>query len=78
MLPDRASKAPVRIIFEGAYDSDGDEFVAKTWFAIPRQVDGVPMSECRSSDKREFGFLHLRALRTEVARFRWSGDHYQM
>lgn len=57
-------EAPVPIIFEGAYDSDGVEFVAKTWFAIPRQDDGVPMSECRSSDKREFGFLHLRALRT--------------
>ncbi|ODM73485.1 ATP-dependent nuclease [Bradyrhizobium elkanii] len=57
-------EAAVRIIFEGAYDPDGDEFVAKTWFAIPRQDDGVPMSECRSSDKREFGFLHLRALRT--------------
>lgn len=54
----------VRIIFEGAYDPDGDEFVAKTWFAIPRQDDGAPISECRSGDKREFGFLHLRALRT--------------
>lgn len=54
----------VRIRFEGAYDADGDEFTAKTWFAVPRAVDGTPTSECRSSDKREFGFLHLRALRT--------------
>lgn len=54
----------VRIRFEGAYDPDADEFTAKTWFAIPRQEDGTPTSECRSSDKREFGFLHLRALRT--------------
>jgi len=54
----------VRIRFEGAYDPDGDEFTAKTWFAVPRADDGTPTSECRSSDKREFGFLHLRALRT--------------
>jgi putative ATP-dependent endonuclease of OLD family len=54
----------VRIRFEGAYDADADEFTAKTWFAVPRSDDGVPLSECRSSDKREFGFLHLRALRT--------------
>lgn len=54
----------IRIRFEGAYDRDADEFTAKTWFAIPRQEDGTPTSECRSSDKREFGFLHLRALRT--------------
>lgn len=54
----------VRIRFEGAYDADGDEFMAKTWFAVPRAEDGAPLSECRSSDKREFGFLHLRALRT--------------
>jgi putative ATP-dependent endonuclease of OLD family len=54
----------IRIRFEGAYDRDADEFTAKTWFAIPRQDDGTPTSECRSGDKREFGFLHLRALRT--------------
>lgn len=54
----------VRIRFEGAYDPDADEFTAKTWFAVPRQEDGTPTSECRSGDKREFGFLHLRALRT--------------
>ena len=54
----------VRIRFEGAYDQGADEFTAKTWFAVPRSVDDLPTSECRSSDKREFGFLHLRALRT--------------
>lgn len=54
----------VRIRFEGAYDPEVDEFTAKTWFAVPRQEDGTPTSECRSADKREFGFLHLRALRT--------------
>jgi putative ATP-dependent endonuclease of OLD family len=54
----------VRIRFEGAYDADADDFSAKSWFAIPRGDDGTPLSECRSRDKREFGFLHLRALRT--------------
>ena len=54
----------VRIRFEGAHDADADEFSAKTWFAVPRLDDGTFLSECRSADKREFGFLHLRALRT--------------
>jgi len=54
----------VRIRYVGAYDAENDEFTSKTWFAVPRDVDGVPTSECRSADKREFGFLHLRALRT--------------
>lgn len=54
----------VRIRFEGAYDAENDDFVAKTWFAVPRREDSTPTSECRSGDKREFGFLHLRALRT--------------
>lgn len=54
----------VRIRFEGAYDPENDDFGCKTWFAVPRQADGAPSSECRTTDKREFGFLHLRALRT--------------
>jgi putative ATP-dependent endonuclease of OLD family len=54
----------IRIRFEGYYDAENDNFVSKTYFAIPRLDDGSPLSECRSSDKREFGFLHLRALRT--------------
>ena len=54
----------VRIRFEGSFDAENDEFLSKTWFAVPRQEDGTPISECRSGDKREFGFLHLRALRT--------------
>jgi putative ATP-dependent endonuclease of OLD family len=54
----------VRIRFEGAYDPENDDFGCKTWFAVPRQADGTPSSECRTADKREFGFLHLRALRT--------------
>lgn len=58
------TKPSVRIRFEGAYDADADEFIARTWFAVPRNEQGVSLAECRSGDKREFGFLHLRALRT--------------
>jgi putative ATP-dependent endonuclease of the OLD family len=54
----------VRIEFVGQYDSDGDEFTAKTWFGSPRSADDTPQVECRAKDKREFGFLHLRAVRT--------------
>ncbi|MCC8959484.1 AAA family ATPase [Bradyrhizobium sp. Pear77] len=54
----------VRVRFEGAYDPENDDFTAKTRFAVPRLADGTMLSECRSGDKREFGFLHLRALRT--------------
>jgi putative ATP-dependent endonuclease of OLD family len=45
----------VRTRFESAYHADSDKFTAKTWFAVPRQRDGAPTSECRSGDKREFG-----------------------
>jgi putative ATP-dependent endonuclease of OLD family len=54
----------VRVVFEGEYGPENDDFFAKTWFVVPCQQDGKPISECRSGDKREFGFLHLRALRT--------------
>lgn len=54
----------VRIEFVGQYDPDGDEFSAKTWFSSPRNADDVAQVECRAKDKREFGFLHLRAIRT--------------
>lgn len=54
----------IRIRFVGNYDVENDDFDAKTWFAVPRDEEGTPTTECRSHDKREFGFLHLRALRT--------------
>jgi putative ATP-dependent endonuclease of OLD family len=57
-------EAAVRVRFVGAFDPDNDEFVTKTWFGTPSSPEGELLSECRSSDKREFGFLHLRALRT--------------
>ncbi len=63
-LEQQGIEAAVRVRFEGAYDPENDDFTAKTWFAVPRHEDGTLINECRSSDKREFGFLHLRALRT--------------
>lgn len=54
----------IRIRFVGRYDADDDDFDGRTWFCSPEGEDGEPTSEARSVDKREFGFLLLRALRT--------------
>jgi putative ATP-dependent endonuclease of OLD family len=65
-LPTPESKASpcVRIRFVGKYDADEDDFEGRTWFCSPEDADGNPTNEARSTDKREFGFLLLRALRT--------------
>ncbi len=65
-LPTPESKASpcVRIRFVGKYDADEDDFEGRTWFCSPEDADGDPTNEARSTDKREFGFLLLRALRT--------------
>jgi putative ATP-dependent endonuclease of OLD family len=54
----------VRVRFIGAYSEEDDDFVGKTWFVSPMDEDGAPTQEARSNDKRAFGFLLLRALRT--------------
>ncbi|MCW4384183.1 AAA family ATPase [Salinibacterium sp. SYSU T00001] len=54
----------VRIRFVGRYDVDEDDFEGRTWFCSPEDDAGSPTNEARSADKREFGFLLLRALRT--------------
>lgn len=54
----------IRIRFVGRYDADEDDFDGRTWFCSPENDEGEPTSETRSADKREFGFLLLRALRT--------------
>lgn len=56
--------ACVRIRFVGKYDIDEDDFEGRTWFCSPEDEAGKPTNEARSVDKREFGFLLLRALRT--------------
>lgn len=54
----------IRIRFVGRYDADEDDFDGRTWFCSPMNDQDEPTSEARSVDKREFGFLLLRALRT--------------
>jgi putative ATP-dependent endonuclease of the OLD family len=54
----------VRIRFIGKYDAEEDDFEGRTWFCSPEDEDGNATNEARSADKREFGFLLLRALRT--------------
>jgi putative ATP-dependent endonuclease of OLD family len=54
----------VRVTFVGHYDPDDDDFVGRTWFSSPVDDSGTPTQEAKSTDKREFGFLLLRALRT--------------
>ncbi|WP_440312591.1 ATP-dependent nuclease [Leucobacter chromiireducens] len=65
-LPGPGSDAlpSVRIRFVGRYDPDEDDFEGRTWFCSPEDDKGNPTNEARSADKREFGFLLLRALRT--------------
>lgn len=65
-LPGADSEAApcIRIRFVGRYDADDDDFDGRTWFCSPENEEGQPTSEARSADKREFGFLLLRALRT--------------
>lgn len=54
----------VRIRFVGRYEEEDDDFEGRTWFCSPENEDGAPTTEARAADKREFGFLLLRALRT--------------
>lgn len=54
----------IRIRFVGRYDAEDDDFDGRTWFCSPENEEGEPTSEAKSLDKREFGFLLLRALRT--------------
>lgn len=65
-LPASDSKAVpcVRICFRGRYDEEEDDFDGRTWFCSPVNADEEPTTEARSADKREFGFLLLRTLRT--------------
>ncbi len=62
--PDSDALPCVRIRFVGRYDVDEDDFEGRTWFCSPEDDEGNPTNEARSADKREFGFLLLRALRT--------------
>ena len=54
----------LRVEFRGIYDAAEDEFQGQTSFCVPLNDDGEHADVFRTSDKREIGFLHLRALRT--------------
>ncbi|MFA5154917.1 MAG: AAA family ATPase [Patescibacteria group bacterium] len=54
----------LRLHFKANYDSEEDEFVAKTYYSHSPDEDDGKFTEVYRSQKREFGFLYLRALRT--------------
>jgi putative ATP-dependent endonuclease of OLD family len=53
----------LKVCFKGFYDQDEDDFIGETWFCSPKMENGE-LTKFRKSDKRECGFLYLRALRT--------------
>ena len=53
----------LRVKFVGSYDSDEDDFKGETFFCSPVRDDGG-LPRFGKLDKRECGFLYLRALRT--------------
>ena len=54
----------LRIKFEGRYDIEEDEFRAETYFASPPPDDETRRARVARAEKRQFGFVYLRALRT--------------
>lgn len=53
----------LRVVFEGTYDSEEDDFAGNTYFGSPVGESGE-REYFRSHDKRLCGFLFLRTLRT--------------
>lgn len=54
----------LRLMLQAAYDPEEDEFRATTFFASPPIEEGQHPVRVSSTDKRRFGFIYLRALRT--------------
>lgn len=52
------------LFFEGKYDKEEDDFEAKTFYSHSPDEDEGVFTEVRKSQKREIGFLYLRAVRT--------------
>jgi len=59
---DEVSEA-LRVKFIGWYDEDDDDFKGETYFCSPVRADNT-FAKFSKMDKRECGFLYLRALRT--------------
>lgn len=53
----------LRIAFRGHYDEEEDDFAGETYFCHPEKEDHS-FAKFERKDKRECGFLYLRALRT--------------
>jgi len=56
-------KEALRLKFIGSYNQDDDDFEGQTYFCSPLKDEGQ-LTKFGKSDKRECGFLYLRALRT--------------
>jgi putative ATP-dependent endonuclease of OLD family len=55
----------LRLKLKAKYDFEEDEFIANTYYArSPGESDDGELQEVYKSQKREIGFLYLRALRT--------------
>ncbi|HEY0669168.1 MAG TPA: AAA family ATPase [Sphingobacteriaceae bacterium] len=50
----------IRVAFNGRYDAEDDDFIGETFFCSPVDIK----TKFHKSDKRDCGFLYLRALRT--------------
>ena len=61
---DNKTTVALRIAFRGVYDLVEDEFTAETFFASPPSEDIERRPRVTRADKRRFGFIYLRALRT--------------
>ena len=59
-MDDKSIEEVIRVAFNGAYDEEDDDFSGETFFCSP--VDSK--TKFHKSDKRDCGFLYLRALRT--------------
>ncbi len=53
----------LRVEFVGHYSEEDDDFIGETHFCSPKVDSGTP-TRFGKTDKRECGFLYLRALRT--------------
>jgi len=53
----------LRVCFRGKYDDDEDDFTGETTYCHPEREDSA-FSTFSKKDKRDCGFLYLRALRT--------------
>lgn len=54
----------LRAFFRGAYDSEEDDFLGNTFFALPAPIGAGEYQTFRAADKRKCGFLYLRTVRT--------------